>query len=53
MMLKKILTWGGISFMVMFLAFRPGAAVDVVRTLGQTLIDVGNGIGDFFNRIVS
>jgi hypothetical protein len=52
-MVKKILSWGGIAFRVFFVAFRPNAAADVVKTLGGVLIDVGNGVGDFFSSLVS
>lgn len=52
-MLKKIMVWGGIAFLVFFVAFKPSATGDAVKTLGQTLIDIGNGIGDFFNSIVT
>lgn len=50
---KKTLSWAGIAFLVFFIAFRPAEAADVVKTLGDTLIDVGNGIGDFFSALVS
>ena len=52
-MLKKILTWGAIAFLVFFVAFRPGAAADVVKTLGNTCVDIFNGVGDFFSSLVS
>lgn len=52
-MVKKILTWGGIAFLVFFVAFRPSAAADVVKTLGNTLVDIGSGISDFFGSLVS
>ena len=52
-MLKKIATWGGIAFLIFFVAFRPNAAADVVKTLGNTLVDIGSGVGDFFSSLVS
>lgn len=52
-MAKKILTWGGIAFLVFFVAFRPTAAADVVKSLGNVAIDLGHGIGDFFSSLVS
>lgn len=51
-MLKKILVWGAISFLVFFVAFRPGPAVDVVSALGNMAVDIFHGIGDFFNGLV-
>lgn len=52
-MLKKIVTWGGIAFVVFFVAFRPSAARDVVETLGATAVDIFTGVGDFFGWLVS
>jgi hypothetical protein len=52
-MVKKILTWGGIAFLIFFVAFKPTAAAEVVKTLGNTLVDIGNGVGDFFSSLVS
>ncbi len=50
---KKILTWGAIAFLIFFVAFRPGAAADVVKTLGSTAVDILTGVGDFFSSLVS
>jgi len=52
-MVKKILTWGGVAFLIFFVAFKPNAAAEVVKTLGNTLVDIGNGVGDFFSSLVS
>lgn len=37
-MLKKTLIWGGIAFLIFCVAFRPGIAVDMVRTLGDVFL---------------
>lgn len=50
-MLKKIFVWGGIAFVVFFVAFRPGAAADVLSTLGGVFVDIFTGIGGFFRRL--
>lgn len=52
-MLKKVLVWGGIAFLVFFVAFRPGAAADVVGVSGQTAIDIFTAVGEFFNSLVA
>lgn len=52
-MLKKVLVWGGIAFIVFFVAFRPGAAFDVVRMLGDTAATIFQGVGEFFNGLVN
>lgn len=51
-MLKKVLVWGGIAFLVFFVAFRPGAAADVVGALGRTAADIFVAVGQFFNSLV-
>ena len=52
-MTKKVMVWGAIAFTIFFVAFRPGAAADVVATLGQAAVDILEGIGDFFRSLVS
>lgn len=51
--LRTVSPIAGIAFLVFMVAFRPDDAADIVKTLGQTLLDVGNGIGDFFAALVS
>ena len=52
-MVKKILTWGGIAFLIFFIAFRPGESADVFKSLGGGILDVAEGFGDFFTRLVA
>ena len=52
-MVKKILRWGGLAFLVFFVAYRPQSAANVVTSLGSGLLDIANGFGDFFSQIVS
>lgn len=47
-MLKKVIVWGAIAFLVFFVAFRPGAALHVVRALGSTAGEIFQGFGDLF-----
>lgn len=51
-MLKKMLVWVAIAFVVFFVAFRPGAAAEVVGMLGQTFIDILTAVGEFFASLV-
>lgn len=51
-MLKKVIIWGGIAFIVFFVAFRPGAAAGVLRTLGEAASDIFQGVGEFFGSLV-
>jgi len=52
-MVKKILTWGGIAFLIFFVAFRPDAAAGVFKSLGGTVMDVAQGFGDFFSSLIA
>jgi len=51
-MLKKVVIWGSIAFLVFFVAFRPSAAMSVVRTLGATAAEIFGGVGEFFSSLV-
>jgi len=51
-MLRKVLVWGGIAFLLFFVAFRPGAARDVVSQLGTIAVDILTGVGEFFRSLV-
>lgn len=51
-MLKKVITWGGIAFIVFFAAFRPRAAGDVVKQLGTVATDIFRGVGEFFGSLI-
>ena len=52
-MVKKILTWGGIAFLIFFIAFRPDSAAEVVKSLGGGIMDIAQGFGDFFTNLVA
>ncbi|MEO3742624.1 hypothetical protein [Plantactinospora sp. B5E13] len=52
-MVKKVFTWGGIAFLIFFIAFQPNSAADVFKSLGSTILDVAQGFGDFFTDLVA
>ena len=52
-MVKKVLTWGGIAFLIFFVAYRPGPAANVFRTIGSSIGDVASGFSTFFSNLVS
>jgi hypothetical protein len=52
-MVKKVLTWAGIAFLVFFVAYRPNSAADVFKSLGGGIVDIAEGFGDFFTSIVA
>lgn len=52
-MLKKWITWGGIAFIVFFVAFRPGAAAEAIAVLGNIAVEIFRGVGEFFGSLVN
>lgn len=50
---KKVLTWGGIAFLIFFVAYRPTEAANVFKTIGGSIVDIGSGFSDFFAGLVS
>jgi hypothetical protein len=52
-MIKKVLTWAGIAFLVFFIAYRPDSAGDVVKSLASTVADIAQGFGDFFTGVIA
>jgi hypothetical protein len=52
-MIKKVLTWLGIAFLIFFIAFNPDSAADVFKSLGSTVSDIANGFGRFFTNLVA
>jgi hypothetical protein len=51
--MKKFLTWGGLAFLIFFVAFRPDEASGVVRSLAGGILDAANGFAEFFTRLVT
>jgi len=52
-MVKKVLTWGLIAFLIFFMAYRPQSAAAVVRSIGGGIMDVMAGFGDFFSNLIA
>jgi hypothetical protein len=52
-MVKKVLTWGVVAFLIFFIAFRPNSAADVFKSLGGGIMDIAQGFGDFFTSLVA
>jgi hypothetical protein len=50
-MVKKVLTWGGIAFLVYYLVTNPGGAANVVTGALHWLRNAGNSLGAFLNQI--
>ncbi|HWB37527.1 MAG TPA: hypothetical protein VHA75_16040 [Rugosimonospora sp.] len=52
-MLKKVLTWSLVAFLVFFVVSKPANAAIVFKQLGNGLMDIGTGVGEFFTNLVS
>jgi hypothetical protein len=52
-MMKKVLTWLGIAFLIFFIAFNPNSAAQVFSSLGATIGDIARGFGTFFTDLVA
>ena len=52
-MVKKILTWGSIAFLIFFVAYRPASAAQVFQSIGGGIMDIASGFGEFFARLVA
>jgi hypothetical protein len=52
-MVKKVLTWLGIAFLIFFIAFNPTSAASVFSSLGGTIADIARGFGTFFTNLVA
>ncbi|BCB80082.1 hypothetical protein GCM10022251_07400 [Phytohabitans flavus] len=52
-MIKKIFLWGGVAFLLFFIAYRPDSAADVFQALGSTAADIAQGLGDFVTSLIA
>ena len=52
-MVKKVLTWLGIAFLIFFIAFNPTSAASVFSSLGTTIANIARGFGTFFTSLVA
>ncbi len=52
-MVKKVLTWGLVAFLIFFIAFRPTEAAAVFTSIGHSMLDIATGFGDFFSNLVA
>ena len=51
-MLKKLLTWSGVAFLVFFVAYRPDTAAQIVQELGSGVVAIGQGFMDFVGNLL-
>lgn len=52
-MVKKVLGWAFIIFLVFFVVSRPASAAQAVKSIGNMLLTVGQGFGNFFSSLVT
>jgi len=52
-MVKKVLTWGFVAFLIFFIAYRPSEAAAVFTSIGHGILDIASGVGDFFSNLVA
>jgi hypothetical protein len=52
-MVKKVLAWASVAFLIFFIAYRPENAAAVFKSLGNTLVDIATGVGSFFSSLVA
>ncbi|WP_199736958.1 MULTISPECIES: hypothetical protein [Micromonospora] len=52
-LVKKILTWGFVIFLIYFMAFRPDGAAQVFKGIGVALMAIFQGFGDFLTGLMS
>ena len=45
--------WGGIAFLILFIAYNPSDAADVVQALGRGVVNMAQGFGDFVSELVT
>ncbi|GEM_PF-585393 len=52
-MLKKGLAAAGIAFLIFFIANQPTTAAGVFRSIGNGVLDIARGIGNFFITLIN
>lgn len=51
--IKKVFAWGGLAFLIFFIAFRPDSAAHTARTLGGGFMLIAQGFGDFLTSLMT
>jgi hypothetical protein len=52
-MVKKVLTWAIVAFLIFFVVTRPQGAAQMLKSLGGGLKDIAVSFGDFFASLVT
>ncbi|MGR6322411.1 hypothetical protein Q2K19_13555 [Micromonospora soli] len=51
--IKKILAWGFLAFIIYFMAFRPDGAAQTFKSIGAALMAIFQGLGDFMTGLMT
>ncbi|NJP31512.1 hypothetical protein [Micromonospora thermarum] len=52
-LIKKLLFWGFIAFLIYFMAFRPEGAAEMFKAIGAALVAMFQGFGDFLTSLMT
>lgn len=52
-MVRKLLMWGGIAFLIIFITTRPQVAAGVFKSVGIGSMGIFTGFGDFLSNLVT
>jgi hypothetical protein len=52
-MVKKIVIWGVVAFLILFIAYNPGDAAEVFRAIGRGFVNMAQGFGDFIANLAT
>ncbi|MFI7021325.1 hypothetical protein [Micromonospora sp. NPDC049900] len=52
-LVKKVLAWGSLAFLIYFMAFRPEGAAQMFRSIGAALMMMAQGLGDFLTSLMA
>ncbi|WBB74211.1 hypothetical protein O7602_01200 [Micromonospora sp. WMMD1128] len=50
---KRILAWGLLAFLIFFMAFRPDGAAQLFRGIGAALMAIAQGLSDFLSGLMA
>jgi hypothetical protein len=53
LVVKRVLVWGTVAFLIFFVAYRPAAAAGVFASIGGGIWSIAKGFGDFFRSLVT
>ncbi|MGN9776032.1 hypothetical protein ACTMS0_09680 [Micromonospora sp. H33] len=52
-LIKKLLFWTFIAFLIYYMAFRPEGAAEMFKAIGAALVAMFQGFGDFLTGIMT